>query len=191
MGELDTCDHIRCEFPHRLEYCEIEARDPEGDPAVITEMIQHLLYERNDFERCVEYRNEGRDKYVTRKFQYRHIDGEGPQRGPLLETRINLLHKQTRQPVSDMYQVRLGWRVFQIDTDEEYYETVYTIEPWDHAAYGTIDEYHIATEQLKTGDRPTHRARPMTGYDHEVLFNKLAELDTISADEEGSRSSIN
>lgn len=186
--KIPTCDHIRCEHPHRLEYCAVEGGDADGDSAITIAMITNLMYERGDFEQGMEYLNDGEIRYISRYFEYLHGDTES-WAWPLLETRVSIVHERNVKLDGDTYKVNIGWKAHQQGISTDFYETFYTLELWPDVIYATVDEYNIKTEQLRTHEQPVHYSRPMTGYDHEVLFKALAELEDMRIAEERDNAS--
>lgn len=176
--EMPICPHLDCAHMQRLEYCEVEAKYPDGDAAVCIDIIESLLYDRGDFETGMSYSVDNELRYITRNFEYLHGDTDSWV-WPLLETRVSIQHTQNRRMQNDSYSVRIGWRSHQVGTGEELYETVYTLEEWPGLVHSTIDEYDLSAEQLINKDVPVHHSRPMTAYDHESLFYSLSILEDM------------
>lgn len=173
----------------RLEYCEIEGRDPEGSALHNIELIEHLMYLRGDFERGIRYEHDGNVRFISRDFVFRRPDSNVAN-ALELETRVSFLHEYHTKRNKDTYVVKVGWRPLYDGANEDYYETYYTIEQWPTLTYATLDEYDLKTEQLRTHEQPTLVARPMTDYDQEMLFNTLCDVDAFTEAAADSNASI-
>jgi hypothetical protein len=151
----ETCGHSTCLFENRLEYCEIEAGDPNGAVSVVTDMLDALIYDSGAVTSDIHKVTADTDGLASaRTFSYLHGD-MGSWIWPLTETRLTLRHNTQN--------------VKQQGTNDNYFMTTYGIDVYkDGAVQASIVEPDLIEGGFTT--------RPMTSYDHEQLFNELSAV---------------
>lgn len=178
IDQFPMCDDMKCDHPYRLEYCREEAKEPDGDAAVVIEMLDHLLYESGKFVPNPQCSSDGRVRYVERTFSFLHGDIK-TWVWPLLETTVSVAHHHNVAFKSDEYVIRVGWVAHQQGASSEQYQTVYTLSQWPHTILSTVDEYDLSTERLKDLKNPELINRPATPYDFDILYRHLDEVERM------------
>lgn len=109
MNSAERCEHPDCGFENRLEYCELEASDPE-EAMVVTDLLDYLLYDSGPVTSEEDYlSNAGPTQEVTRSFSY--VSGDyASGNWPLVTTKVVIRHIQDREYERENYEVAVCWR---------------------------------------------------------------------------------
>lgn len=172
------CDHMRCGHPYRLEYCETEAKDIDGDAAGAIKKIEHLIYEKGVPQGEQPGPLQRGDKNIHHSFSVLEGD-DSASMWPLVETKVTISHDRNMQQHTDTYMIYVAWQVHSDKATSEEYKILYTLDQWPHAIIGTIDEYDLRTEQLDRKSALPLVARSMTPYDIDMLIRNLTQVEAM------------
>lgn len=182
----ESCFHEACNESHQLIYCPVEAIDDNGDLGFVLEQLEYSLYDvATSSQSAITY--EGKDGITTarRVYEQDFLPTEpGVVAGYRVQTTIS--HSVLNQPHREQYQVIAEWYITGEDSLSKKYRTEYCIEQFEEGpAMATITEIDPAVtldyDTLEEGLSGELADRPMTGYDHEQLFNLLTDVTNLQA----------
>ena len=169
---LEFCEHSLCGFEDREEYCNERARDPEGIPVIVAEVIEDLIYPSPEQLRASDkswFSINGQTQLAERTISYLSLDEHILDTWPI-RTEVQLSHTKNKQLLSDHYVVDVSWKPDHDDKIGEFH-TRYSVDIYaSGGVQSQIEEpaYHGGYEE-----------RQMTPYDFEKLFEGLMALQEL------------
>lgn len=164
---MERCADSSCGYENRLEYCETEAGDPEGNVSYVIQSLDELLYDNNQIASDMYMASISSDgRVINRTFSITHFDSRGWIL-PLTTSTIAIKHSVGRRLNTEAYEVQLDWSVEQLDQSSEPYRVNYTIDLYTH---GTVQAL-IEQPDFAGGGRTVS---PLSSYDYEALYNVLS-----------------
>jgi len=171
----ESCQHTE-KLDDRRIYCETEARDPAGDVAVVTDLLDELLYEKGEA---------GSDMYelvtmqdaqmVRRVVSYVLRPTVEPHGLPVrVELDMSLLHDKRLR--ARHFDVDVSWYADGSPENGRYVTSYYMGVFPDERVITSVDEPELGRIDAELNVVPARgrrHERPMTGYDFMQLFNEL------------------
>lgn len=172
----EFCEHSKCEFNNRLEYCAIEAANPEEAVAVVLVELDAILYDEDHIAGdSYQLTSDDSETLLCRSFSYLQGDIKSFV-WPLTEKTLSVRHRVDKKMGAESYAIEMGWRVHQQGATNDRFVVRYCIDTY---AKGNV-QAEIEAPDVLTGER---FARPMTTYDYEQLYNELSALSKLHSAE--------
>jgi len=165
----EICGHSHGSYQDRLEYCTLEAAQPHESAEVVTDLLDALLYEKDDLsDESHGWSGTAERHAQSRKFSYFSTEADSPNWSPV-ETEIAIRHTVNERLQHNRYEVLLGWRIEAAEDRHAAYATGYTIDIFEQ---GIVHAY-LEEPDLYSGESCT---RWMTNYDYDQLFTELQRV---------------
>lgn len=179
----EFCEHSKCDFNNRLEYCPVEAGREGGAAVVVIDAMDAILYEGEHVSgNHYQLTSDNSEQLLHRSFSYLHGDTEGWV-WPLTETQMNIGHRTDRQTGAESYAVEVSWQVHQQGATDDRFVVRYYIDSYPEGdVQAMIEEPNVVT-----GER---ESRLMTEYDYETLFNELHMVDRMHTAERSDNARV-
>ena len=163
---MERCQDSGCGFENRLEYCEDDARDPEGYASFVISALDELLYDADQIASgrlTLESDVDGQS--MTRSFSMSHFD-DNSLIMPLTRTSIAITHQQNKRLKSESYSIKLGWAVERVECISVPFLTEYTIDVYPGGQIqAELEQPNIIHERREKAD--------LTNYDYQQLYQVL------------------
>lgn len=171
----ESCPHTE-KLEDRQEYCEAEANDPAGDVAVVSELLDELLYEKgaasSDKYEVMTVKN----AQMVRRIASYVLPPTIKAVGLPIRVEVDMGLRREKRLRAMHYDVDVSWYV---DGDPEgaRYVSSYYMGIFPHDRVITcVNEPELGSIDADLNVTPMsalRHERPMTGYDFKQLFNEL------------------
>lgn len=165
----EFCEHSKCEFGNRPEYCTVEAARPDEAAGLVILSLDAILYEGEHVAgEGYSLTSDNSEQLLQRSFSYLHGDLKSFV-WPLVETQADISHRIDKKTGMESYAVEVGWKVHQNGAADDRFVVRYYI---DFHPRGNV-QAEIEEPDIVMGERTV---RPMGGYDYEKLYTELDML---------------
>ncbi len=175
---MERCYDNGCGYENRAEYCEQDAKDPDGHVSYVVNSIDELLYDTSlivSGRLSAEVDDGG--MYMQRSFAVSHFDSKGWIL-PLTRTAVSITHRINKRLNCDEYRITMGWAIERLDTISDPFLVQYAIDVYKSGdVQAEIERPDFSNDGRDRG--------PITAYDYEQLYEVL-DLFAISHRAEGS-----
>lgn len=166
---VEYCGHSTCDFNGRSEYCVVDANEAAGDSAIVIDLLDTLLYDKNNPDCLMQAQAVAGEFACTRQFTYASEDQEFGN-WPAREMELTICHSRQRALSCDRYEIDVNWRVRYPGN-----------APYEHAVAYYIDVYPEGPVQSCIVEpdfiNEKYVTRPMTGYDYITLFEEFEAIN--------------
>jgi hypothetical protein len=187
--QLERCEHGGCGYENRVEYCEPEAKRPEGLVQWAKGIMDELIYDAEGVASSDRRATMSREStQFLRRFEY--FDKVKTDTGwTVTESFVAISRESIENPSAESYKVLVGWMVRPqiISLDNESATggifTEYTIDSYD----GQEIVASVKQMDIEENDTP---AVAMTDYDYGNLIDELCKVSEKHVIERGYKDKI-
>ena len=195
----ESCEHTET-LDDRREYCELEAMDPAGDVAIVTELIDTLLYDKENARSDVYQLSSDRSLQMLRRvvthavrnpYSEAGLQKESGEKLPEeVKVKVSLCHQINKVMGSEHYGIDISWGV-ESQINEGRYSTEYFMDIFPNGRVLTcLDEPDLGRIDEELNVIPANggrHERPMTPFDYTKLFDELGLVYDIQVSETTGR----